>query len=116
MIAARYISYADFLQHIEALIIAIWITGIFMKISLLHYIHVISVAQWLNLKDYRPLVFPLSFLTVAYAFWVISNQSEIASLLGSTGNLYTLFSLILLPGILLLIASIRNSRSSDLRR
>ncbi|MFC4302936.1 GerAB/ArcD/ProY family transporter [Cohnella boryungensis] len=116
MIATRYISYADFLQHIEALIIAIWITGIFIKISVLHYIHALTVAQWLNLKDYRPLVFPLAFLTVAYSFWVISSQSEIGSLLGSTGNLYTLFSLVFLPGMLLLVASIRNSRASALRR
>jgi spore germination protein KB len=116
MIATRYISYADFLQHIEALIIAIWITGIFMKISVLHYIHALTVAQWLNLKDYRPLVFPLAFLTVAYSFWVISSQSEIGSLLGSIGNLYTLFSLVFLPGMLLLVASIRNSRASGHRR
>lgn len=36
MIAARYITIADFLQHIESLIIAIWIFGIFVKISVFY--------------------------------------------------------------------------------
>ncbi|RTE09185.1 GerAB/ArcD/ProY family transporter [Paenibacillus whitsoniae] len=111
MIAARYISYADFLQHLEAVIITIWITGILIKISFFLYLNALSVAQLLQLKDYRPLVFPLAFLTVAFSFWVISNQSELASQLGAIGNLYTLFALILLPGLLLLVAAIRKSRS-----
>lgn len=113
MIAARYISFADFLQHIEAMVVAIWIAGIFVKMSLFLYIQAISLAQWLGLNDFRPLVFPLAFLDLAYSFWVVSNQSEIAALLGSSGNLYTLFVLIVLPGLLLAVAKIRNGRETS---
>ncbi|WP_079412435.1 GerAB/ArcD/ProY family transporter [Paenibacillus ferrarius] len=107
MIAARYISYADFFQHIESLIVAIWIFGIFVKVSLFLYIHAVATAQWLNINDYRPLVFPLSFLTVAYSYWVVSNQSEMGTLLGAGGNIYTLTLLIVLPGLLWAVAVIR---------
>ncbi|OAS21618.1 GerAB/ArcD/ProY family transporter [Paenibacillus oryzisoli] len=107
MIAARYISYADFFQHIESLIVAIWISGIFVKVSLFLYVQAVATAQWLNIEDYRPLVFPISFLTIIYSYWVVSNQSEVGTLLGAGGNLYTLTFLIILPGLLWGVAVIR---------
>ncbi|WP_440119369.1 GerAB/ArcD/ProY family transporter [Paenibacillus sp. QZ-Y1] len=51
MVAARYITIADFLQHIEALIIAIWIFGIFVKISVFLYILATSTAEWFGLEE-----------------------------------------------------------------
>lgn len=107
MIAARYISYADFFQHIESLIVAIWILGIFVKVSLFLYVHALATAQWLNISDYRPLVFPLAFLTVAYGFWVVANQTEVGALLGASGNLYTITLLLILPALLWAVSVIR---------
>lgn len=112
MIAARYISYADFFQHIESLIVAIWISGIFVKVSLFLYVHAVATAQWLNIEDYRPLVFPLAVLTVVYSFWVVSNQTEVGALLGAGGNFYTLTMLIFLPGLLWAVAVIRKRGSA----
>ncbi|MEI7024203.1 endospore germination permease [Paenibacillus sp. y28] len=107
MIAARFISFADFLQHLEALIVAIWVAGIFVKISLFHYVHAVTAAQWLKLEDYRPLVFPLAFLTTVYSYWVVGNQTEAGALVGAGGNLYTLFMLLVIPGILWAISEIK---------
>lgn len=107
MIATRYITIADFLQHIEAVVIAIWIFGIFVKISVFLYLFVTSVAEWLNMEDYRPIVFPLSFLCLVFAYWVASGQSSIASLLGSSANVYTLAFLLFIPAILYVIALLK---------
>jgi hypothetical protein len=57
MSAARYISITDFLQNLESIIMAIWVAGTFIKISVLYYALVLGTAQWLNLSDYRPLIF-----------------------------------------------------------
>ncbi|MCU6797721.1 spore germination protein [Paenibacillus sp. WQ 127069] len=107
MIAARYINYADFLQHLEAFIVAIWVTGIFVKVSLFLYVHALATAQWLNMDDYRPLVFPLAFLTLVYAFWVVSDQAEVSALLGAGGNIYTICMLVFLPGLLWAVAGLK---------
>lgn len=97
MIAARYITIADFLQHIESIIIAIWIFGIFVKISVFLYIFATATAEWLGMKDYRPMVFPLAFLCLVFSYWVVSGQSGAGNLVGSSANMYTLVCLLVLP-------------------
>ncbi|MDQ7861045.1 GerAB/ArcD/ProY family transporter [Peribacillus frigoritolerans] len=61
MSAARYINLADFLQHLDSIVMAIWVSGTFIKISVFYYAIVIGTAQWLNLSDHRPIVFPAWF-------------------------------------------------------
>ncbi|WP_339838851.1 endospore germination permease [Paenibacillus sp. FSL R7-0272] len=99
MIAARYITIADFLQHIESLIIAVWIFGMFVKVSVFLYISVTSTAEWFGLKDYKPLVSPLSFLCMIFSFWVASSSSGLSSLVSPSANLYTIAVLLVLPGV-----------------
>ncbi|MCP1184174.1 endospore germination permease [Paenibacillus sp. 1781tsa1] len=100
MIAARYITIADFLQHIESLIIAVWIFGIFVKISVFLYIFATSTAEWFGLNDYKPVVVPLSFLCMVYAYWVVSGGSGASSLIGPSANLYTISILLILPAMI----------------
>ncbi|MGG0822364.1 endospore germination permease [Paenibacillus turicensis] len=107
MIATRYITIADFLQHIEAVVIAIWIFGIFVKISVFLYIFATSVAEWLGMEDYKPVVFPLSFLCLVFAYWVVSDQSSAASLLSSSANIYTLAFLLFIPAMLYVVALLK---------
>ncbi|WP_341347612.1 endospore germination permease [Paenibacillus sp. FSL H3-0469] len=97
MIAARYITIADFLQHIEALIIAIWIFGIFVKISVFLYIFAASAAEWFGLDDYKPLVIPLAFLSIVFSYWVVSGASGVAALVSASANIYTMLFLVGLP-------------------
>jgi len=108
MIAARYITIADFLQHIESIIIAIWIFGIFVKISVFLYIFAITAAQWLGLRSYKPLVFPLSYMCMAYTYWIVSDRPGASNLLGPSAHAYTMLILMALPTALYLIALLRN--------
>ncbi|MEK4006920.1 GerAB/ArcD/ProY family transporter [Paenibacillus sp. FSL H3-0333] len=97
MIAARYITIADFLQHIEALIIAIWIFGIFVKISVFLYIFATSAAEWFGLDDYRPLVIPLAFVSMVFSYWVVTGAAGAAALISASANIYTMMFLVGLP-------------------
>ncbi|MBU5351487.1 spore germination protein [Paenibacillus barcinonensis] len=99
MIAARYITIADFLQHIESVIIAIWIFGIFVKISVFLYISVTATAEWFGMKDYKPLVWPLSLLSIVFAYWVVTEGAGLSSLITASANLYTISVLLVLPGL-----------------
>lgn len=97
MIAARYITIADFMQHIEAMIIAIWIFGIFVKISVFLYVFASSIAEWFGLKDYRPLVFPAAALCMGYAYWVLTGRQDADILIQASSNIYTLLFLLVIP-------------------
>ncbi|MCA0755944.1 spore germination protein [Paenibacillus sp. N4] len=107
LIAARYITIADFLQHIEAVIVAVWIFGIFVKISVFLYIFSTTTAEWFGLNDYKPVVAPLAFLCLAYSYWVVSSHPDVAKLLSVSGNLYTLMLLFCFPALLYVCALVR---------
>ena len=81
MQVARYISIADFFEHLESIVMAIWVVGAFVKISVFYYVAALGTAQWLNLSDYRPVVWPLGILIVAFSFWSLPSTMELARFL-----------------------------------
>ncbi|ASN07387.1 spore gernimation protein [Virgibacillus necropolis] len=105
--ASRYISIAGFLQHLESVVMAIWVAGTFIKFSVVYYAIALATAQWLDLSDYRPIVFPLGFLTLLLSIWGVSSEIESAHY---NSIIFPFFSLIvqtLIPILLLLIAVLR---------
>ncbi|CQR48303.1 Spore germination protein YndE [Paraliobacillus sp. PM-2] len=111
MDAARYISIADFLQHVESIIMALWVTGMFIKISVFYYAVVIGVAQWLDLTNYRPIVFPIGFLLVVVSIWSTPSLQKLIDFSGTTWPFYAFLFQMLIPISLLFIAIIRKKRS-----
>ncbi|SFD39980.1 spore germination protein KB [Lentibacillus persicus] len=113
MEAARYISIAEFIQHMESVVMAIWVGGIFIKISVLLYITVLSTAQWVRLSDYRPIVFPYAFIIGVLGHWSAENVQELEKFLKETFPIYALLFLALLPTMLLVTAAARGLRSQN---
>ncbi|MFC4767945.1 GerAB/ArcD/ProY family transporter [Effusibacillus consociatus] len=107
MAATRYISIADFLEHLETIVMAIWVAGAFVKICVFYYSLALGTAQWLNLSNYRPVVFPLGILLVQFAIWTASNESELAYFLATSGSLYLTAVQLVIPLFVLLVAYIR---------
>jgi len=66
--AIRVISIANFLERLESVLIAAWMFGGFAKLGVFYYAAVLGSAQWLGLKDYRPLVAPVGLILVGLAF------------------------------------------------
>ncbi|MFP3121910.1 spore germination protein [Ectobacillus funiculus] len=110
MNAVQYISVADFLSHLEALVMAIWIAGAFIKINVFYYVLALGSAQWLNLSEYRTLVLPLGFLIVLLAIWDTPNASAYASYVQKISLSFGPLSQTLLPLFLLLIAYLRKGK------
>ena len=110
MDVVRYISLADFLEHLESLVMAIWVAGAFLKISVMYYALVTGTAQWLKLSDFRPLVLPHGFLLVLFAIWSAPNLSELGHFLTATGPFYLTTMQTLVPLLLLLVALIRKRK------
>lgn len=108
LVAVRYISIADFLEHLEAIVMAIWVTGTFIKITVFYYVNVISTAQWLKLSDYRPIVFPSGFLLLVFSIWSTSNLQEMSDFLSTSAPFYFLTLQLVFPMFLLCIAWLRN--------
>ncbi|WP_374724336.1 GerAB/ArcD/ProY family transporter [Calidifontibacillus erzurumensis] len=110
MVAVRYVSIGDFFEHLEAIVMAIWVAGTFIKISVFFYINVISISQWLKLSDYKPLVLPTAFLLVLLGWWSATSLEELSNFLGTTGAFYLISFQTLIPLFLFCLAKFRNHR------
>lgn len=108
MIAAQYISIAEFLEHLESIVMAIWVAETFIKIIVFYYALVLGTAQWLKLSDFRPLVFPIGFLLISFGAWSAPSLQELSHFLTTSAAFYFLSVQIMVPSILLIIALIRN--------
>ncbi|WP_197058275.1 GerAB/ArcD/ProY family transporter [Brevibacillus thermoruber] len=105
--AVRYISMGDFLEHIESLVMTIWVAGTFVKIAVIYYVLALGTAQWLNLADYRPVVFPIGMLLIVTCIWPTPNLADLAVYLKIIAPIIGIFIQTLLPLLLLIIAVIR---------
>jgi len=111
LILARYIDLAEFFTHLEALFMAIWVLGAFVKICVFFYITVIGVAEWMNLADYRPIVFPVALLLTLFGVWVAANYQEMTHTISTSLIPLSFTMFIVLPALIYAIARIRRPGS-----
>lgn len=112
MDAAQYISIGGFLEHIESVVMGIWVTIVFLKVSVFYYVIVLGTAQWLNLLDYKPIVFPIGLLLVIFSIWSAPNMQELSQFFKRSLPFdHDTFQLII-PLFLLLIGFARRKRQS----
>lgn len=107
MNVSRYISIAGFFENLEAVAVAIWIIGAFIKISVFYYAASLSVAQWFELSDYRIIVWPLAILVMAFGFWALPNSVEYNEYLNRVVPFYVPTVFTIIPLCLLIIDVIR---------
>ncbi|MGM0890317.1 MAG: GerAB/ArcD/ProY family transporter [Bacillota bacterium] len=110
MNVARYISRGHFFEHLESMIMAVWIVGSFVKISVFYYAAALGTAQWLKLSDYRPVVWPLGILIVAFSFWSYPSAMEVSRYDVIAFPFHGLLMQTIIPLFLLLIAVVRKRK------
>lgn len=113
MTAVQYISIAEFLSHLEATVMAIWIAGAFIKMYVFYYMLALGTAQWFNLSNYRPLVFPIAFLSVVLAIWQVPDTSAFSVYSQTINSAVGPVLFIVLPLFLLLIAFLRKNKKQE---
>lgn len=111
MAAARYISLADFFEHVESFVMAIWVASVFIKISVFYYAISLGTAQWLNLSDFRPIVWPIGFLLLLLSIWSAPNMMDLNDYLSFISPFYTVLVQLIIPLLLLTVALIRKGWS-----
>ncbi|QHT62808.1 endospore germination permease [Paenibacillus lycopersici] len=112
LIAVRYISLSDFLEHLESLLMAAWLVAIFIKIMAVYYAAALGTAQLLRLADYRVLIAPIGLLMVLFSIWCASDYEELRELLGTSVPFLSLVYQVLVPLLMLGIAMARGARAS----
>lgn len=104
----RLVHVGDFLERIEAIHVAIWILGMFIKVSFYYYLIVLGVGQLFHLKDYKPLILPVGTIIVSLSNVLGQNVVETREFTSFwIYTWYTMFFILFIPSLLLLTAIIR---------
>lgn len=104
----RYIRIADFIQNLDHLLISIWATMIFLKVTVLFTISVQILAHLFRLKDHRPLTFSLAAAMVSLSITSAKGTAEITSLFTQVWSTF-LFFLEFIPLLYLLVDTMKQS-------
>lgn len=104
MSASRYIRYADFLENMESVVMAIWIGGGFVKIAFHQFVIGINVAHWLHLSEYKSICLPIGLLVTIFGIWVFPNTQEMGHFFDVIYPFQSAVSNVGMPIILLLLA------------
>jgi spore germination protein KB len=73
----RFIRVGDFLENLDPIVVAIWMSSIFIKISFLLYISVLIVSQLFGLKDTRPFSFSFGMILLGLSMHIVKNIIEL---------------------------------------
>ncbi|MDA8235467.1 MAG: endospore germination permease [Clostridia bacterium] len=106
--AARIINIANLLERLDPIVMAIWITGAFIKITFFYYVAALGTAQLLNLSSYRPVVYPLGIIIGAMSILIHPSILELEHFIGKIWPVYAITTFeVGIPVLLLLIAILR---------
>jgi len=112
MSAARYIEIADFLEHLEAIVMAIWVFGTFIKIVVFYFLLVQCTARVIGLSDWRPIVLPVGLLILISGIWTAPNLQQLVHALGTSIVFELLLIQLGIPLLLLAVALIRGKKGA----
>ncbi|MDR6549239.1 spore germination protein KB [Paenibacillus qinlingensis] len=107
LVAVRYISLSDFLEHLESLLMAVWLIGIFVKITMVYYLVLLGTAQLFKLSDYRPIIIPMGFLIILVSIWISPNFQEMNHALSTSIPFFSLLMQLVIPASLLVTVVIK---------
>ncbi|WP_066390504.1 GerAB/ArcD/ProY family transporter [Neobacillus mesonae] len=111
----RYVRIADFIQNLDHLLISIWATTVFIKITVFFTTAVQILTHLLRLKDYRPLTFSLAAVMVALSVSMASGSAEVTSFYNQSWATFSYF-LQGIPILYLLIDTVKQSKKSKSKK
>jgi spore germination protein KB len=86
-----FIHLGDFLRNTDALIVSIWFTGYFIKLSIIFTIGTLLCSQALSLSNYKPITFPLAAIVVSFSLVLAKNPVQLADYFNSSWATFALF-------------------------
>ncbi len=106
---AKNIAITD-VMRIEALLAFIWIITIFFRLSIFFYVTSLGLAQLLDLKDYRHLLFPIGMILFVFTITMAQNIVEYNQMIGDIWPFYAMTFGFLFPFIMLIVIKLRTKR------
>ncbi|REK76636.1 GerAB/ArcD/ProY family transporter [Paenibacillus paeoniae] len=105
----RFISVLGFIQNVDILVVVIWLFSAFIKLSLFLFVTVYGTAQWLNIKNWRRLIWVLVPLILVLALLPQNATAPVKEYVEQFWIPYVIpINVIGIPLLLMLISIIRS--------
>ncbi|SFK72869.1 spore germination protein KB [Paenibacillus sp. 1_12] len=105
----RYIRAGASLENLDPVLIAIWLSSLFIKISLFLYLAVLCLTHTFSLKDHKPFSLSMTVMMVGVSLYMVKSKPEFDALYRH-GEFTFLLVTELIPIVYLLVDRIRSSR------
>ena len=102
----RISSIGQYFQNLDIAIMVVWISGIFVKISLAYYLSVQTFSQVINSKSQRSLIIPIGLLILVFSAASAETLTDLTYFLKYILPFYFLVMALIIPGLLLIIVNI----------
>lgn len=110
---AKIINIGNFVNRVESLMAALWIICLYYKMVIYFYASVYGLAQILNLKDYRPLTYPLGMIVVVLSLIIFPNVID-QHIFDATISKYLSLTIgLLLPLLMVIVYALRKQFKKD---
>ncbi|WPX08844.1 GerAB/ArcD/ProY family transporter [Anaerocellum danielii] len=111
--AIKVLSMAEFLERFESLHMAIWIMGIFLKITYFMYILLTTVQELRNTADYFAYAIPFTSVLAPFVFYIIPDFLSLDRFMSYRYfTLYSYIFIFLIPLFTLIFAKIKQRLSN----
>lgn len=107
---AKVINVGNFVNRIEGFMAALWILSLYFKMVVYFFAAVLGLAQILNLKDYRPLTYPLGLIVIALSTIIFPNIIYQENFDASTALSMSLVVGLFIPLLLLIVYAFRKKQ------
>ncbi|WP_313894092.1 endospore germination permease [Psychrobacillus sp.] len=107
---AKKVNIGNFVTRIEATMVALWLICLFTKMVLYFYASIFGLGQILNLKDYRPLTYPLGLIVVILSLVIFPNVIYQQKFSTTTELYFSLTIGIFLPLLMVIVYAIRKKQ------
>lgn len=105
---SRMINIAQFLERIEVISMGAWTLSTGVKLALFYWAAALGLAQWFNLSDYKPLVYPLGAIIVAFSILFYESTFDFAeTFVAERFGVATILITVGIPLLLYTVARIR---------
>lgn len=113
---ARFSSIGKYIQNLDVLVLAIWITGIYVKIMIFMYSGSYAMSQLFSIKNYKTIIFPIGFLSFSIAVSSVGDYIRDLYFMHYILPVYSTAMAFVIPGILLVICIIKSKTKGRRRK
>ncbi|THF75879.1 GerAB/ArcD/ProY family transporter [Cohnella fermenti] len=114
MTLSRFVSAFDFFEHLESLVMILWVLDLFVRSVVSGYAFAISYAEWTGVSDYRVCLLPCILLMVTMSFWIAPDAASYMANSLKNVVFYYFLAHFVVPVVLWLVAVLRRHKYKQL--